>query len=84
MKKMKAILVIDLPDEINSEEYKGFLTVDRFYATDEEVGTKIDAEPMRFRWLKIKPLPQKMSWGHSSDFIDGYNACIDEIAGETE
>lgn len=32
----------------------------------------------------LKPLPQKMTWGHTSEYIDGYNACLDEILGETE
>lgn len=32
----------------------------------------------------LKPLPEQMSWGHTSDFIEGYNACLEEIMGETE
>lgn len=28
----------------------------------------------------LKPIPQKMS----ADYIEGYNACLDEILGETE
>lgn len=84
---MKAILVVDLPDGINSEEYKGFLTVDRFYATDEEIGTKIDDEPMRFGWLKIKPLPQKKETRNAMQYSglaeeyrkEGWNACLEEI-----
>lgn len=84
---MKAIVVFDMPDGINLEEYKGFLTVDRFYVTDEEVGTKIDAEPMKFKWLKIKPLPEERHgndlYGFDSDFGFGWNHCLKEITDES-
>ena len=87
---MKAIVVFEMPDGINLDQYKGFLTVDRFYTTDEEIGTKIDAEPMKFKWLKIRPLPQKINGDkkarHSyvTGFHEGFDSCIDTITGEED
>lgn len=86
---MKAIVVFEMPDGINLDQYKGFLTVDRFYTTDEEIGTKIDAEPMKFKWLKIRPLPNKKEIDNPDGYYDlsqllyeGWNYCIDTITGE--
>lgn len=31
----------------------------------------------------LKPLPSKDYW-HKKDYADGWNACLDEILGETE
>lgn len=81
---MKAVVVFEMPDGINLDQYKGFLTVDRFYTTDEEIGTKIDAEPMKFKWLKIRPLPKrKLQWNWGMGALD-WNACLDAITGEED
>ena len=33
---------------------------------------------------KVRPLPEKHTWGHSMEYADGYNACLNEITGEVE
>ena len=35
-------------------------------------------------WCPLRPMPEQMSWGHTIDYIEGYNACLEEILGETE
>lgn len=87
---MKAVVVFEMPDGIDLDQYKGFLTVDRFYTTDEEIGTKIDAEPMKFGWMKIKPLPQHRKPSNPDETWEemhqrwGWNHCIDTITGEKD
>ena len=88
---MKAILVIDIPDFVNSIT-KGILkpigTVGKLeigYGSD-------DGEMVRFQFINtdgvlLKSMPRKMAVEHrwfSEDFARGYNLCIDEILGETE
>ena len=59
------------------------------FASEEDIGKKTSIHLLNEEneWVEdvvIRPLPQKMSWGHTADYIEGYNACIDEITGETE
>lgn len=80
---MKAILILDVPEEL----------VDK-------IGTKlrIVGEEYNVDW-KLKPLPKKKNEEQYQDFGNGtsmywtsevinqnkgYNACLDEITGETE
>ena len=40
-------------------------------------------------WCPLKPLPEANTWdvtenGHVTEFAEGWNACLDEITGETE
>ena len=78
---MKAILVIDkMPNscdkcEVRCTEYTG-----KDYA---QKGIK------RPTWCPLKPLPEKNTWditknGHVTEYAEGWNACLDEILGETE
>ena len=65
---MKAMLVIDV------EEYgEYYVDVYRKDTGDEFEGRHY-----------LKSMPQQMLWGHTADFIEGYNACLDEITGEIE
>ncbi len=91
---MKAILVIDIPDFVNSIT-KGVLkpigTVGKLeigYGSD-------DGEMTRFVLVNIdgallKPMPQYMtmknvvSCDYNEAFVNGFNTCIDEILGEEE
>lgn len=85
---MKAILVIDkMPNSCNECEVRctGYTAKD--YA---EKGIK------RPSWCPVKPLPEKKELANYlpfddypqqtrfMDYVNGYNACIDEIMGEKE
>lgn len=93
---MKAVLVIDIPDDRKPEEY----TVDRIweYVPDEDDDRPYALYMGRKKVLRFKPLPQKKvpyfdpnASTYDEEIersimneIDGYNRCIDEILGETE
>ena len=73
---MKAILILDVPDEL----------VDK-------IGNKlrIVGEEYNVDW-KLKPLPKKSGlvhqdvdgWCKLSEYSRGWNACLEEITGDTE
>ena len=72
----KAILVIDMPEgctECNC-------------AIDLCHGTIPSQEWYKKRpsWCPLRPMPEQMSWGHATDYIYGWNDCLDEITGETD
>ena len=82
---MKAILVIDMPKCCgepcpcwNGDDRKDWCGVT--YKTL----TGCDIEKERPSWCLLRPLPEQMSWGHTADYIYGYNDCLAEITGETE
>ena len=40
-------------------------------------------------WCPLKPMPEKNTWditknGHVTEYAEGWNACLEEILGETE
>ena len=94
---MKAILVIDMPDHLNSINngiLKPIGTVGKLeigYGSD-------DGEMIRFEFIDtdgalLKPMPQKKDTGILEGTVlgqveqlvfEGWNRCIDEILGETE
>lgn len=79
---MKAVIVIVIDDDI-VESNEGLDNISVSY----EVQTIIDSKTVVLQGdvdVPLKPLPQRMSWGHSSDYIEGYNACLKDITGETE
>ena len=95
---MKAILVIDMPNNCYDCQYcrfdarkynfRGCILAD----TDVQDGT-IDICKEIHSCCPLKPMPQKKElkggWYHPADvWMEGanfgYNACIDEITGETE
>lgn len=86
---MKAVLVIDVTKcggcpFCHKGAYYSWCDAPRKERFWEMPLTSKDIEEERTVECPLRPLPQKMSWGHTSDFIEGYNACIDEIAGEEE
>ena len=72
---MKTVLVVELEDDVNLDD------VEIRYAVQDKYGLPEKAE---VDGVKLRPLPEQMLWGHTSDFIEGYNACLDEITGETD
>ena len=82
---MKALLVIDMPDDVSLDEwYAVKVTVDRLKATEEEMlkGIPFD-ESKVFKFVPLRPLPQKI-YAEFPDpykygFADGWNGCLKEI-----
>ena len=94
---MKAVLVIDMPDGVSLDEWFAVkVVVDRLKVTEEELmqGIPFD-ESKTFKFVPLRPLPPKLDandWHRmfSGLFSEreakgyGWNACLDEITGETE
>lgn len=92
---MKAILVIDVNDDINFEEARVNITMQEDSITHLIKGDEYSAK----KWydnVKLKPMPTKKSAVFDANCcdieeeikiireIDGYNRCIDEMLGEEE
>lgn len=87
---MKVILVIDMPEEYLKmiDSYDGNKIVDIGFNFDEQDGWTFARSMMS----SIKPMPQKaINDERPTDksiidhsFCEGWNACIDEILGETD
>lgn len=87
---MKAILVVDIPDDY--EEYgSGVWCVvgDDLRIVYEEDGSLMEYKYIDYDIAQLKPMPKKKNplddcgMFHGKG-IQGWNACIDEILGETE
>ena len=82
---MKMIAIIDVPDG----EGKWYIDGEIHYTENESLMKKFDAD-----MIPLKPLPQNKEetfayWiargcNDPESYINGWNACIDEITGETE
>ena len=51
----------------------------------EDVTVYLDGVSGRPKWCPLKPLPHKLQadW-YTDGYKEGFNACLDEIVGETE
>lgn len=75
---MKAILVIDLPENCGKCRLADF---GECRGSKSYIHMPIKGRPKE---CPLRPLPQrKLEWNWGSD-ARGWNACIDEILGETE
>ena len=76
---MKAIIVIDLPFRCAEcpLHYRKRREIYRCELTHQNV--PINNRPT---WCPLRPMPEQMSWGHTVDYIEGYNACLDELTQE--
>ena len=72
---MKAILVIDIDEEDIGREVN--------YISVKGGGMSYTVGTMG-KDARLRPMPEQMSWGHTADYIYGWNECLDEIMGETE
>lgn len=72
---MKAILVIDVEEEDIGRRVN--------YVSVQGGGLSYIVGTMG-EDVRLRPLPEQMTWGHTADYIEGYNACLEEIMGETE
>jgi len=83
---MKAVVIIDLPDNVKWEEIEDVIV-------DVWIGEKTFIRKYKSmqRGVEIKPLPSKLNHGNiwseydeECGYIDGWNACLDELLGEEE
>ena len=79
---MKAVLVIDVPDKYKD---KDIFVLHEIYT--KEKGRYERIEEYKERFVKIKPLPNKIERGYPCEkydegYSDGWDECIDEILGE--
>jgi hypothetical protein len=79
---MKAILVIDMPS--NCLDCPCEYDYMRCKATNYKLDY-VNADTERQSWCPLKPLPHKLQadW-YTNGYKEGFNACLDEITGETE
>lgn len=75
---MKAILVIDMPK--NCAKCKLMY----LQGIGESICNAVDWEE-RPSWCPLRPLPHKLQadW-YTDGYKEGFNACLEEITGETE
>lgn len=81
---MKYVLVIDVPEPLESEDVKvDYLC---YYHCGNIIENKIDVfpKPLPNRWIpQLNGLSTEQQI-RNIDFAGGWNACLDEIMGETE
>ena len=81
---MKAILILDMPDIPKNCMSCPLIEYHHEYSI---VCRHIQTGDTRPSWCQLKPMPSKKQienrW-YSEDYSIGWNACIDEITGETE
>lgn len=84
---MKAIMIVDMPDDADLSEFSSVLTV--LKVTEKGY----DEEYSKRFYCPLKPMPQKSSFvgvkkgtiGYEDSIrADGWNACIDAILGEQD
>ena len=82
---MKAVIAIDMPDDVSLDEwYAVKVVVDRLKATEEELTQGIPFDESKvFKFVPLRPLPQK-TYAEFPDpykygFADGWNRCLEEI-----
>lgn len=86
---MKAVLVLDMPMDCQFCKMAHWSKADVLMGCDAVVGKKYgDAEfwnDGRPSWCPLKPLPHKLQadW-YTDGYKEGFNACLEEITGETE
>ena len=74
---MKAIILVDIPDYYNLDDIRAYCSL---HTQRGEILLK------NGNYFDVKPLPEKMTAMTTGiiGYVQGYNACIDEILGETE
>lgn len=82
---MKALLIIDMPNEAKAEDY--YMAYGLFTNKGEKP-FRVGEVAFECKKVDLKPLPNKWYEDGSTSFAmgiaRGFNKCIDEILGETE
>lgn len=88
---MKAVLVIDVPDNILLDFSKANIEIkDSAYLVNKDESKWKYTKPIKIEDVPLRPLPQKRNecyyFGElaKNEFAVGFNACLEKITGETE
>lgn len=85
---MKAILVIDVPDNILIDFSKANIEIkENAYLVNKDESKWKYTKPIKIEGVPLRPLPHKKTPKGSdlfNDYVNGWNDCIDAITGETE
>lgn len=85
--KTKAILVIDMPKDCwDCHLVDEWENCNAIKMTSERYGVSVKQyDKERASWCPLRPLPHKLQadW-YTGGYKEGFNACLDEITGETE
>lgn len=79
---MKAMIIIDIPDEIENDDVWLNMVGANDIKADVSLYTEESRRPIKprlYKDVKVKPIPTYRSGGVWSD---GWNACIDQIIGK--
>lgn len=81
----KSVLVIDTPKTCKECRCQMMLVC---VPADEDIDEYVDPNTTMPEWCPLRPLPQKVyaefPGSYEYGFLDGWNACLNEITGETE
>lgn len=88
---MKAVLVIDVPDNIILDFSKANIEIkENAYLVNKDENAWKYTKPIRFESVPLRPMPSKLvpfgyldAGNEDGLYEKGYNDCIDEITGET-
>ena len=75
---MKAILVIDIPDEANIKDLDDYIVKNitlKNIKSDLGISTEIKLKEN----TRLKPMPEEMKKGFTKDFMLGWNSCREVI-----
>ena len=91
---MKALIVIDMPDDAKLDEWFAKIQLDRMRVPISEMYGVIFDKTKVLNFVPLRPMPKKRpleSGSITNTFKEstkykhiGYNTCLDEILGETE
>lgn len=83
---MKAVLVIDVPDNILLDFSKANIEIkESAYLVNKDENKWKYTKPIKIEGIPLRPLPHKLQadW-YTDGYKEGFNACLEEITGETE
>lgn len=82
---MKAVLIIDVPDNILLDFSKANIEIkESAYLVNKDESKWKYTKPIKIEDIPLRPLPKEMTEGFDRMFMCGWNSCLDVITGETE
>ena len=85
---MKALIVIDMPDDAKLDEWFAKIQLDRLRVPISEMYGVIFDEMKVLNFVPLRPMPEKMRTDSNDieedSYFQGWNECLDAIVGETE
>ena len=87
--KDKSVLVVDTPSRCGECQFRVFadsedLDNDYIFCGIAHNGTMFHFDADKPKWCPLRTLPLKMQFNETDLYVDGWNACLEQITGETE